>query len=118
MEESEESIGSQFFAIQELLLLVLSYISPPGKVTMSSIDTKTLANLARVSRNLSNAALDALWRSMYQPAAIVRLLPEDTYQIWTVGSLDGDAIQKEEVRKPASTRVHKPKKRSTDSNAH
>ncbi|KAJ6558363.1 hypothetical protein B0H19DRAFT_1261886 [Mycena capillaripes] len=75
----DESIGSQFFAIQELLLLVLSYFAPPGKGTISSIDTHTLAQLACVSRNISNAALDALWRSIYQPAAIVRLLPGDSY---------------------------------------
>ncbi|KAJ7328842.1 hypothetical protein DFH08DRAFT_316738 [Mycena albidolilacea] len=77
----EESTGSHFFAIQELLLLFLSYLSPPGKGTVSSIDTDTLANLARVSRNISNAALDALWRSMHQPDAIIRLLPPNAYQV-------------------------------------
>ncbi|KAJ7242379.1 hypothetical protein B0H12DRAFT_850316 [Mycena haematopus] len=81
MEEPEESIGSRFFAIQELLLHVLSYISPPGKGTMSSIDTNTLANLARVSRNISNAALDALWKSIDQPDTIIRLLPPDAYEV-------------------------------------
>ncbi|KAF7340867.1 hypothetical protein MSAN_02116200 [Mycena sanguinolenta] len=82
MEEPEESIGSQFFAIQELLLLVLSYISPPGKgAIMSSIDTNTLANLARVSRNISMAALDALWRSVNQPDTLIRLLPPDAYEL-------------------------------------
>ncbi|KAJ7667409.1 hypothetical protein B0H17DRAFT_1210209 [Mycena rosella] len=80
MAESEESIGSRFFAIHELLLLVLSYLSPP-KATISSIDTDSLANLARVSRNISDAALDALWRSIHQPDAIVRLLPADAYEI-------------------------------------
>ncbi|KAJ7187117.1 hypothetical protein C8R46DRAFT_1342306 [Mycena filopes] len=77
----EESIGSQFFAIQELLLLVLAYVSPAGKGTISSIDTDTLAKLARVSRNISDAALDALWRSMHQPDAIIRLLPLDSFEL-------------------------------------
>ncbi|KAJ6510794.1 hypothetical protein C8R45DRAFT_921507 [Mycena sanguinolenta] len=81
-DEPGESIGSQFFAIQELLLLVLSYISPPGKgAMMSSIDTNTLANLARVSRNISTAALDALWRSITQPDTLIRLLPPDAYEL-------------------------------------
>ncbi|KAF8198221.1 hypothetical protein K438DRAFT_702376 [Mycena galopus ATCC 62051] len=81
-EPAEESIGSHFFAIKELLLLVLSYLSPPGKA-LSSIDTNTdtLANLARVSRNISNAALDALWRSINQPDPIIRLLPSDAYEL-------------------------------------
>ncbi|KAJ6489212.1 hypothetical protein C8R47DRAFT_1125371 [Mycena vitilis] len=57
-----------------------SYISPPGKGTVTSVDTVTLARLARVSRNVSDAALDALWRSMHQPAPIIKLLPTDAYE--------------------------------------
>ncbi|KAJ7484973.1 hypothetical protein B0H11DRAFT_2279262 [Mycena galericulata] len=76
-----DSIGSQFFAIHELLLLVLSYLSPPGKATIGSIDTDTLANLARVSRTISDVTLDALWRSIHQPNAIVSLLPVDVCEI-------------------------------------
>ncbi|KAK7039359.1 hypothetical protein R3P38DRAFT_475286 [Favolaschia claudopus] len=78
---AEESIGTHVFAIQELLMLVLSYISPPGKGSISAIDTGTLASLARVSRNLSNAALNALWRSIHRPDAIIQLLPRDSYEL-------------------------------------
>ncbi|KAJ6632125.1 hypothetical protein B0H10DRAFT_1937818 [Mycena sp. CBHHK59/15] len=66
MLEPGDSAASHFFAIQELLLLVLDYISPP-KATIQSSDRNSLAALARVSRNISGAALDALWRSIYQP---------------------------------------------------
>ncbi|KAF7333532.1 hypothetical protein MVEN_02369500 [Mycena venus] len=92
MENTEQSIASHFFAIQELLLLVLSYISPPGKGTISSIDTDTLATLARVSRNISNAALDALWRSLHQPDAIIRLLPADAYAYEAVHNDDWEEV--------------------------
>ncbi|KAJ7077437.1 hypothetical protein B0H15DRAFT_805245 [Mycena belliarum] len=86
----EESIGSHFFAINELLLLVLSYMSPL-KATSSSIDTDPLASLACVSRNISEAALDALWRSIHRPAAIIRLLPADAYELVEGASgWDGD----------------------------
>ncbi|KAJ6542003.1 hypothetical protein DFH09DRAFT_1322634 [Mycena vulgaris] len=94
----EESIGSQFFAIPELLLLVLSYLSP-AKATISSIDTDSLTNLARVSRNISDAALDALWRSMHQPDAIVRLLPADAYEISEGNHWDHDTDSRAEEYK-------------------
>ncbi|KAJ7472119.1 hypothetical protein FB451DRAFT_1399408 [Mycena latifolia] len=93
--EESESIGSQFFAIHELLLLVLSYLSP-HKATISSIDTDSLANLARVSRNISDAALDALWRSMHQPDAIVKLLPADAYELLEGNNWDEDTDSRSE----------------------
>ncbi|KAJ6632122.1 hypothetical protein B0H10DRAFT_2426967 [Mycena sp. CBHHK59/15] len=86
MLEPGDSAASHFFAIQELLLLVLDYISPP-KATIQSSDRNSLAALARVSRNISGAALDALWRSIYQPGPLVRLLPNDAYEVSE--SLDG-----------------------------
>jgi hypothetical protein len=98
MSDTEESVGSHFFAIDELLLLVLSYLSPP-KATISSIDTDPLANLARVSRSISDAALDALWRSMHRPDAIVRLLPADAYDTVQNDICDEDAdLRVTEVR--------------------
>ncbi|KAJ7207875.1 hypothetical protein GGX14DRAFT_543474 [Mycena pura] len=77
----QSDIATHVFAIHELLLLILSYFSPPGKGTISAIDTASLASLARVSRNISDAAIDGLWRSMYRPDAIIRLLPADSYEI-------------------------------------
>ncbi|KAJ7018481.1 hypothetical protein C8F04DRAFT_1327466 [Mycena alexandri] len=96
----EESIGSQFFAIQELLLLVLAFVSPPGKGTISSIDTATLANLALVSRNISDAALDALWRSMHQPDAIIRLLPPDSFELSRKERWDEEANPQFRLKRP------------------
>ncbi|KAJ7123778.1 hypothetical protein C8R43DRAFT_958934 [Mycena crocata] len=80
----DESTASRVFAIQELLLLVLAYISPvpSGKPVLSfSVDTTSLANLARVSQNISDVVLDVLWRSLHRPDAIVRLLPVDAYEL-------------------------------------
>ncbi|KAJ7074726.1 hypothetical protein C8F01DRAFT_1101621 [Mycena amicta] len=93
-EPEVESIASQVFGIPELFLLVLSYLAPTGNATISSIDTPTLASLARVSRNISNAALDALWRSMYRPDAIARLLPDDAYYV------DGKQNDEYKLRRP------------------
>ncbi|KAJ7773696.1 hypothetical protein DFH07DRAFT_1057213 [Mycena maculata] len=96
-----QSIGSQFFAIHELLLLVLSYLSPAGKGTISSIDSNSLANLARVSRSISDVALDALWRSIHQPDAIVRLLPADACEVVETWDDDNDCkVQEYKLRRP------------------
>ncbi|KAF7290682.1 Aldo-ket-red domain-containing protein [Mycena indigotica] len=76
-----ESMASQVFGIPELLLLILSFLAQDGKGTISSVDTSSLSCLARVSRNISQAALDVLWRTMYRPDAIVNLLPDDAYHI-------------------------------------
>ncbi|KAF7329100.1 hypothetical protein MKEN_00170500 [Mycena kentingensis (nom. inval.)] len=78
----DDSIASQVFGIHELLLLVLSFLGPTGKgvgLGIAFVDRPTLARFARVSRNVSDLALDALWRSLHRPDAVVRLLPEDAY---------------------------------------
>ncbi|KAJ7276701.1 hypothetical protein C8J57DRAFT_1310085 [Mycena rebaudengoi] len=76
-----QSAASQVFAIDELMLLVLDYLSPPN-ATRSNLDSRSLASLARVSRSISDAALNALWRSVHQPKSIVELLPDDAYEIY------------------------------------
>ncbi|KAJ7102850.1 hypothetical protein C8R44DRAFT_887577 [Mycena epipterygia] len=105
MSDPEESIGSRFFAIQELLLLVLEYLSPRTG-TISSVDSNSLANLARVSRNISDAALDALWRRMIQPDAIVRLLPADSYEKVESTRWDDDngcSVKEYRLRRPLTS---------------
>ncbi|KAJ7765676.1 hypothetical protein B0H16DRAFT_1717594 [Mycena metata] len=89
----EESIASRFFGIDELLRLVLAYLTPASGFRVSLLDARhvkpdTLANLARVSRKISGPALDALWSSINQPEAIIGLLPVDAVEL-TDG--DGDA---------------------------
>ncbi|KAJ7641743.1 hypothetical protein FB45DRAFT_361438 [Roridomyces roridus] len=90
-----ESIGSQFFAIHELLLLVLSYLSPSEKGTINSIDRDSLAVLARVSRTISDVALDALWRSIHQPEALVGLLPSDACEVKETWNKDHNCPEKQ-----------------------
>ncbi|KAJ7041911.1 hypothetical protein C8F04DRAFT_1077718 [Mycena alexandri] len=82
----EESIASRFFGIDELLRLVLAYLTPPSGFRVSLLDSRhvkpdTLASLARVSRKISGPTLDALWSSINQPNAIIGLLPIDAIEL-------------------------------------
>lgn len=64
-----ESAALQFVLTDELYSLLLTQIG----------DLKCLARLARVSKALSDPALDFLWKKLTKPSQIIRLLPEDVY---------------------------------------
>lgn len=52
------------------------------------MDTHSLATLARVSRRLSDMAVDLLWESLALPVRLIHLLPEGSY----VNNQDGDVV--------------------------
>ncbi|KAF7305468.1 hypothetical protein HMN09_00799500 [Mycena chlorophos] len=79
------SSGAQVFAITELCFLICD----PRH--FGDLNTRTLYNLALVSRTISDVALDALWRDIRGVDRLARLLPRDACGIF-VGTRPDDEV--------------------------
>ncbi|KAJ7461160.1 hypothetical protein FB451DRAFT_1371408 [Mycena latifolia] len=76
--DCKQAASTQFIHTHELYEHCLTFLSPPGT---SSVQFGALARLARTSKATSDLALDTLWRTLFSPSPILRLLPPDACEL-------------------------------------
>ncbi|KAJ7432392.1 hypothetical protein FB451DRAFT_1197099 [Mycena latifolia] len=70
--------STEFIHTHELYEHCLTYLVPPRT---PSVEFGVLARLARTSKATSELALNTLWRTLFSPSPILRLLPPDASEL-------------------------------------